>query len=96
MFRAEIHQHPGGPILKLEGRLAGEWAEEARSLVSKGSIPAGLVIDLTDLIYVDPVGEEVLVWLKSIGAVFIAKGVYVASVCKRLRLPMQRKAVAFP
>jgi hypothetical protein len=92
MLRAEIHQLTGGPTLRLEGRLVGDWAEQARSLVTKASVPAGLVVDLTDVTYVDSVGEQVLTWFKSIGAVFIAKGVYVAGVCERLGLPQGETA----
>lgn len=89
MFRAEILQIANVPTLKLEGRLVGEWAEQAKGLVVKASVPKGIVVDLTDVSYVDSVGEQVLTWLGSVGAVFIAKAVYVASVCERLRLPLQ-------
>jgi hypothetical protein len=91
MLRAEIHMFPSGPTLKLEGRLVGEWAEQARSLVTKASVPAGLVVDLTDVSYVDEAGEKVLTWFQSIGAVFIARGVYVAGVCERLKLPLKKE-----
>jgi len=93
MLRAEMHVLRSGPTLKLEGRLVGEWAEQARSLVTKALVPAGLVVDLTDLSYVDAVGEEVLKWFKSIGAVFIAHGVYVAALGERLRLPLKKEPV---
>lgn len=91
MFRAEIHKIANGPTLKMEGRLVGDWAEQARSLVTKNSVPKGLIIDLTDVTYVDSVGEQVLNWFKSIGAAFVAKGIYAAGVCERLRLPLQEK-----
>ncbi|MGO9405368.1 MAG: hypothetical protein ACLPVW_18060 [Terriglobales bacterium] len=91
MFRAEIHQLANGPTLKMEGRLVGDWAEQAKSLVTKASVPKGLIVDLTDVTYVDSVGEQVLNWFKSIGAAFLAKGIYAAGVCERLRLPFQGK-----
>jgi hypothetical protein len=34
MFRAEILWLANGPILKMEGRLVGDWAEQARCLVT--------------------------------------------------------------
>ena len=34
MFRAEILWMANGPTLKMEGRLVGEWAEQARFLVT--------------------------------------------------------------
>ncbi len=58
MFRAQILQLAKGPTLKMEGSLVGQWAEEAKSLVTNGPVPRGLVIDLTDVSYVDSVGGE--------------------------------------
>jgi hypothetical protein len=76
----------------MEGNLVGQWAEEARSLLTNGPGPRGLVVDLTDVSYVDYVGEKVLTWFASIGACFMAKAVYAASLCDRLQLPVHRKA----
>jgi len=87
MFRAEIHQLENGPILKMEGRLVGDWAEQAKSLVMRDSVPKRLMIDLTEVTYVDSVGDRVLKWFESIGAKFIAKGIYAAGICERLQLP---------
>lgn len=92
MFRAQISQLASGATLKMEGSLVGQWAEEAKSLVTNGIVPKGLVVDLTDVSYVDSVGEKVLIWLASVGASFMAKTVYAASVCERLQLPVHRKA----
>ena len=91
MFRAQIIQLANGPTLKMEGNLVGQWAEEARSLLTSGPVPHGLVIDLTDVSYVDSVGEDVLAWFASVGASFMAKAVYAASLCERLQLPVHRK-----
>jgi len=89
MFRAQIDQSPSGPTLKMEGRLVGPWADEAKSLVNNGSVPKGLIIDITDVSYVDPVGEQALRWFASIGALFAAKAVYARLVCEQLQLPLQ-------
>jgi len=88
MFRAEIRQLTIGPTLKMEGRLIGDWAEQAKSLVTKDLVPKRLTVDLTDVTYVDSVGEQVLKWFQSVGAAFMAKGVYAAGVCERLHLPL--------
>jgi len=93
MFRAEIHQLIYGVLLKMEGRLAGQWAEEARSLFTKGSVPKRLIVDLSEVSYVDSAGEEVLNWFHSIGAEFTAKSIYAASICERLGLPLKRKLI---
>ncbi len=91
MFRAEIQWLASGPTLKLEGRLVADWAEQARHLVTKDVLPKGLIVDLTEVSYIDPVGEQLLKWLASVGALFVAGSVYAFAVCDRLRLsPMQR------
>ena len=87
MFRAEIRWPDNGPTLKMAGKLVGDWAEQARELVTKDVVPKGLIVDLTDVSYVDSVGEELLKWLASVGAVFVAGNVYAVAVCERLRLP---------
>jgi hypothetical protein len=92
MFRAQIIQLANGPTLKMEGNLVGQWAEEAKSLVTNGPVPKGLIVDLTDVSFVDSVGENVLAWFASVGASFMAKAVYSASLCEQLQLPVHRKA----
>lgn len=88
MFRAQLNQLVSSPTLKMEGSLVGEWAQEAKSLLTNGPVPKGLIVDLTDVSYIDSAGEQVLAWLASIGASFLAKAVYAASVCERLQLPL--------
>jgi len=93
MFRAEIQWLASGPTLKLEGRLVADWAEQARCLVTKDVLPKGLIVDLTEVSYVDSVGEQLLKWLASVGTVFVAGSIYAFAVCDRLRLsPVQRVA----
>lgn len=89
MFRAEISQLADGPALKLEGRLVGEWAEQVKALVAKSLLPTNLIIDVTDVTYVDSLGEQVMTWLSSVGGVFVAKSIYAKGVCERLGLPIQ-------
>jgi hypothetical protein len=96
MFRAQIHHLADGPTLTMEGRLVGDWAEQAKSLITNDSVPKGLIVDLSDLTYVDLVGEEVLSWFKSVGAAFIAKGIYASGLCERLQLPLREKSSAPP
>ena len=86
MFRAEFDRFANSPTLRLEGRFVGDWAEQAKSLVTRGKVPAGLIIDLTDVTYVDSVGEEVLIWFRTIGAMFVAETSYALDVCERLHL----------
>jgi anti-anti-sigma regulatory factor len=88
MFRAQINHLASGPTLKMEGSLVGDWAHEAKSLVTNAPVPKGLIVDLTDLNHIDSVGEQLLAWLASIGASFTARAIYGASVCDRLQLPL--------
>jgi hypothetical protein len=88
MFRAEIQWLASGPTLKLEGRLVADWAEQARCLVTKEVLPKDLIVDLTEVRYIDSRGEQLLKWLASVGAVFIAGSAYAFAVCDRLRLPL--------
>jgi len=75
----------------LEGKLVADWAEQARYLVTKDVLPQGLMVDLTEVSYVDSVGEQLLKWLASVGAVFIGGSVYAFAVCDRLRLPLVQR-----
>lgn len=86
MFRAEILWFANGPTLKMDGKLVGEWAEQARDLVTADVVPKSLIVDLTDVTYVDSAGERLLSWLGSVGAVFEVSGVYAIGVCERLGL----------
>ena len=91
MFRAEVRWFANRPTLKMEGKLVADWAEQARRLVTKDVLPKGLIIDLTEVSYIDSVGEQLLKWLASVGALFVAGNVYAIAVCDRLGLsPMQR------
>jgi len=93
VFRAEIQWLASGPTLRLEGKLAADWAEQARCLVTKDVLPKGLIVDLTEVSYIDSVGEQLLKCLASIGALFVAGSVYAFAICDRLRLsPIQRIA----
>lgn len=91
MFRAEVQWLASGPTLKLQGKLVADWAEQARCLVTKDVLPKDLIVDLTEVSFVDPAGEQLLKWLASVGAVFIAGSVYAFAICDRLRLPLRQR-----
>ncbi len=93
MFRAELIQGGDESLLKMEGRLVGDWANEVKSLLARGPVPKKLLVDLTEVSYVDVVGEQVLTWLSSLGARFVAKAVYAAATCTRLNLMVYDKPV---
>jgi anti-anti-sigma regulatory factor len=57
----------------LEGKLVADWAEQAKRLVTKDVLPKGLMVDLTDVSYVDSVGEQLLCgWLVSAQCLSVA------------------------
>ena len=49
---------------KLEGRLTGERAEQVRTLVTRSNAEMRLIVDITELMFVEALGEEVLAFLK--------------------------------
>lgn len=76
---------------KLEGRLSGERAEQVRTLVIRSNAEMKLIVDITELMFVDALGEEVLSFLKRLGAQFLAETAYSLDVCERLHLPVVPK-----
>jgi hypothetical protein len=91
MFRAEIRWLADHAILKMEGRVVGDSAEQTKILVTNEVGSRAFVVDLSDVSYVDHVGEQVLRWLGSFGATFVAGNVYTEGLCQRMRLPVLRK-----
>jgi hypothetical protein len=84
-----MQQSSDAVIFRLEGRFTSDGAEHVRTLVAQcKNDGAGLVFDLTELLYVDSVGEEVLLFLRRIGAQFMAETSYALDVCERLDLPL--------
>ena len=90
MFRVEMRDATNAVIVKLQGRLIGEYAEYARSLVTSCNTNMKLIIDLTEVTAVDSVGEEVLSFFGRLGAEFIAGNIYARYVCEQLNLPAAR------
>ncbi len=88
MFRMEFDEVATNLIVRIEGRFVGHFAEEARLLIARRKIPPRLVVDLSEITFVDAMGEEALTWMHEIGASFIAESSYALDVCDRLRLRM--------
>ena len=90
MLRVEIQGSPNTLILKLEGRFTGDDAEHTRSLVAQCLAGAKLVVDLTEVTFIDSVGEEVLSFFCRFGAEFVAQTSYTLDICERLHLRVAR------
>jgi len=86
MLRVEIHDSANSLSLKLEGRFTGDDAENTRTLITRCREGVRLVVDLTDVTFIDSVGEEVLSFFGRFGAEFAASTSYALDVCERLHL----------
>lgn len=87
MLRVQTQELDGALTCRLEGRFTGKGAEEVRTLVTCCDSQLELVVDLTDVMFIDAIGEEVLLFVKRLGARFIAETSYSRDVCERLQLP---------
>ena len=90
MLRVEIHDADGSMVMRLYGRLTGEYAEQIRMLVTRCNPETRLVLDLTDLIFVDAAGEEALAAFGQQHGEFVAETLYAKNLCERLQLPIAR------
>jgi len=91
MLRVQTQKLDGALICRLEGRFTGKGAEEVRTLVTRCDSKLELVVDLTDVLFIDAIGEEVLLFAKRLGAQFVAETSYSRDVCERLQLPFMGK-----
>jgi hypothetical protein len=92
MLRIEIYNSADAVRLILEGRLTGDDAEHARLLITRYPTDAKLVVDLTEVVFIDGLGEEVLAFFGRLGAEFVAPTSYTLDICERLHLPLVRTA----
>jgi hypothetical protein len=90
MLRVEKEQIDGALICRLEGRFTGDGAEQVRLLVTRCDSKLDLVVDLTEVMFIDAVGEDVLLFVKKLGGQFVAETAYSRDVCERLQLPIVR------
>jgi hypothetical protein len=93
MFRVEMHHGANAVVMKIEGQLSGDYAEHTRTLLTRCNTEVKLVVDLTDVTFVDSVGEDVLSLFGRIGAEFSADDTYSRDLCQRLNLPLTRPVV---
>jgi hypothetical protein len=87
MLRVQTQELDGTLICRLEGRFTGKGAEEVRTLVTRCDSKLELVVDLTEVMFIDAIGEEVLLFVKRLGAQFVAETSYSRDICERLHLP---------
>jgi hypothetical protein len=88
MLRVKTQESEGALMCTLEGRFTGEEAEHVRLLVTHCTSKLELVVDLTEVMFVDAVGEDVLSFVKKLGGEFVAETSYARDICERLQLPL--------
>ena len=91
MLRVQTQELDGSLNCRLEGRFTGNGAEEVRRLVTHCDSKLELVVDLTDVMFIDAIGEEVLLFVKRLGGQFLAETAYSRDICERLQLPLMGK-----
>ena len=92
MLCVEFNDDGNGALrVRLSGRMVGLYAEDARKALANRKLPPSILVDLSQLTFVDLFGEQVLVWLGRLGAGFVADNVYARSVCERLQLRISEK-----
>jgi hypothetical protein len=92
MLRAEMQDSEKGLVVRLAGRFAGNDAEHVRMQVTRRNIERRLIVDLTDVTFIDSVGEAALSLFSRLGAKFVAKDVYTLGVCQQLHLSLARNS----
>jgi hypothetical protein len=90
MLRVEIQDTENSLILALEGRFTDGAAENTRTLVTRCREGMRLIVDLTEVTFVDSAGEEVLSFFGCFGAEFTAQTSYALDICERLHLRLAR------
>jgi len=92
MVRVEFHKRDDETTLKIEGRLVGHVATDVRSAVASKETSGRLIVDLSDLTWIDIKGEELLLWLARIGCSFVTGNAYSSFVSEKLSLRVLRPA----
>lgn len=86
MLRVEMHNSANTVRLKFEGRFTGDDAQNTCTLITRCFEGMALVVDITDVTFIDSAGEEVLSFFGRFGAEFVAETSYALDVCERLQL----------
>jgi hypothetical protein len=94
MLRVELRDSAEALNVKLEGRLTRDDAEHIRMLIARCADRVKLAVDLTEVVFVDAIGEGVLSFLGRLGAEFVAGTSYTLDVCERLHLPVANRNTA--
>ncbi len=94
MLRFEIRNSGETWRIVLEGRLTGDDAEHVQIQITRCALSVKLIVDLTEVVFIDNVGETVLSFLGRLGAVFVATNSYTLDVCERLDLSVAPNGIS--
>ena len=86
MLRVEFQDVGNTVTMRLEGRFVGPFAKDTRDLLTRSKIPLRLVVNLSEVTFVDAIGEEMLSWLATNW-----RAVY----CRQLLSPPRLRTPAF-
>ncbi len=93
MLRVELRDASNTAWLRVQGRFVGAYAGQIRVLVLRcNTLLLSLVVDLSDAMFVDAGGEELLIWLARIGTQFVANSPSSLDLCHKLRLPILKRS----
>lgn len=91
MFKIEALKTGQVTTLKLEGRLVGPWVDEAESawllVVNESAKDHGrqIVIDLSELTFIDKAGKHLLLRMHEAGGEMRTRDVLIASIVDEIR-----------
>jgi hypothetical protein len=94
MLRVDIRKSDDTWYILLEGRLTGDDAEHARMLITRCPVGVKLIVDLTEVVFIDNVGEEALSSHGRFGAAFVAPNSYTLDVCERLSVSVAPNGIS--
>jgi len=96
MLRVEMQNSTNTVRLKFEGRFTGGDAQNTCMLTTQCFDGMTLLVDITDVTFIDSTGEEVLSFFGRFGAEFVAETSYALDVCERLHLRLARSGASDP
>ena len=91
MVRITFEERPSCLIMRIEGRFAAHFADEAKHLIVGRQLASELIVDLSEITFADSKGEDALKWLSGVGATFVSESSYSLHLCERLNLPMKNQ-----
>jgi hypothetical protein len=83
----------GTGTLRMSGRMTEGCREEVETYLGSHPVQSSLIVDLTEVTYIDGSGEETLRWLGRRGASFAADNPYALHIFERLHLNIAKQCI---